>query len=112
MTPSLRAYVLLNRVWFFGYVILVMLLAWTGVDIVAIVAVGVVFPVVAITLLNPHRSWWGPEVHSTIGNQQAVRRWAKQDLIVLVILLVAVPVVLGIVTALQQPQPTLWPGPR
>ena len=102
MTPSLRTYVLLNRLWFFGMIVLVMILAWLGVDLVPIVLIGVGFAVVAITVLNPHRSWWGPEVHAAIGNQQAVRRWAKQDLILFGVLIVGGPIVLIIVTSLVQ----------
>lgn len=102
MTPSLRTYVLLNRLWFFGMIVLVMILAWVGVDIIPIVLIGIGFAAVAITVLNPHRSWWSDEVHAAIGNQQAVRRWAKQDLILFGVLLVGGPIVLIIVTNLLQ----------
>ena len=102
MTPSLRTYVLLNRLWFFGMIVLVMILAWLGVDLVPIALVGVGFAAVAITLLNPHRAWWGPEVHAAIGNQQAVRRWAKQDLLLFGVLIVGGPIVLIIATGLLQ----------
>jgi hypothetical protein len=103
MKPSLRTYVLLNRLWFFGFVVLVLGLASAGVDVVPVIVIALAFAGFSFAVFAPRRPWWGADVRAAMADRQTVRRWAKQDLIAFVILLVAVPVMVGIFTALQQP---------
>jgi hypothetical protein len=98
---SRRLYVVLNRAWFYSFVVLVGVLARIGPDISA--AVGAVailslaYTLVTVAVLNPRRSWWGPEVHGLIGNRSLVRKWAAQDLVVVVLLVIFAAILTGIV---------------
>ena len=81
-----RVYVPLVRGWFYALVSLIMLLGALGADVIAVLVVAFAFAVVAIPLLDPRRSWWRPAVLRVMRTRRLVRRWTKQDLVGLVVL--------------------------
>jgi hypothetical protein len=94
-------YLVLNRAWFYVFVFLIVVVARlspeVGAGIGAVVFLSLAYTLVTVVVLNPRRKWWGPEVHGLIGNRSLMRKWAAQDLVVAVLLIILAAILTGIV---------------
>jgi hypothetical protein len=84
-------------------VVMVLTMSLAGVDVVPTVVVVGGYALAAIGLMHPRRPWWRLDVQAIIGNKELVLRWGRQDLILVVLLVVGVSVLSGIVMGLAQP---------
>jgi hypothetical protein len=103
----LRAWRSAGRLLLVTFFSVVAALTLSGVHLVLVLVAGVAVAMAGSVLLDPRRSWWGPEPANTLSDPVRMSAYRKSEIRFLVatfvVLAIALPLVLGFLNALTRP---------
>lgn len=94
---SVRRWLRLNRVFFYGVLGLVVSIAVTGSGFEVIALLSLVYVVGAVVVFLPERPWWGQDVRYFAKDRQSVVREFRRDAIAVAVITIAASLIAFVV---------------